>query len=281
VTTPTIRGPAARTHVVRFDARGRDLRPPAPGPTVLNDEPGTNLTDDSFVAALCMRLLDGTRRPSGRAARVPDRGDVCHAVAGLEAGSGAQIAIDPEAVDRACAMRRHIGSDGMAPERAYQDIPPEVRGAFRVASRMVVVAGPGVARLAVSSGSSGPSRPRCTTMRATWPWSAAPATRHHRGALTITGRGAASVRRPGKLLVRRTKPYKERVAERAVRRDGKCPDDAMTSKMARLAPTCARSTGALRPETLGRRGGRYLIRMGMVAIPADDVRDGAVPELGA
>jgi hypothetical protein len=46
---------------------------------------------------------------------------------GWQEGAGAQVAIEPAAVERAMCDAQHIGSlDGVAPERAHQDIPPSV-----------------------------------------------------------------------------------------------------------------------------------------------------------
>jgi hypothetical protein len=121
--------PKARTHVVRFELAAETFALLRQARTVLNDEHGTNLTDDSFVTALCNAVLDSTPQAelTGRA-KFQIAVTVCqHCRRGWQEGSGAQIPINPEAVDRAMCDAQHIGSiDGPAPERAYQDIPPSV-----------------------------------------------------------------------------------------------------------------------------------------------------------
>src|SRR5512144_2601835 len=121
--------PAARTHVVRFElsadtfARMRDAR------RVLDDEHGTNLADDDFVAALCSAVLDEapSAEPGGRA-RYQIAMTVCERCRrGWQDGAGARVAVDAAAVDRALCDAQHLGSlDGDEPERARQDIPPSV-----------------------------------------------------------------------------------------------------------------------------------------------------------
>jgi hypothetical protein len=96
---------------------------------VLDDEHGTNRSDDAFVAALCHAVLDGAPQsePAGRA-KFQIAVTVCQRCRqGWQHGGGARIPIDTPAVDRAMCDAQHIGSiDGAAPERAHQDIPPSV-----------------------------------------------------------------------------------------------------------------------------------------------------------
>src|SRR5213078_1786111 len=96
---------------------------------VLDNEHGTNLPDDAFVATLCHAVLDRApaTEPTGRA-KFQIALTVCQRCRqGWQEGAGAQIPIDPAAVDRAMCDAQHIGSiDGPASERAYQDIAPSV-----------------------------------------------------------------------------------------------------------------------------------------------------------
>src|SRR5262249_45256681 len=61
--------PAARTHVVRFELSAETFALLRQGRQVLDDEHGTNLTDDAFVAALCSAVLEDApvTEPTGRA----------------------------------------------------------------------------------------------------------------------------------------------------------------------------------------------------------------------
>ncbi|TMQ11813.1 MAG: HNH endonuclease [Deltaproteobacteria bacterium] len=119
--------PKARTHVVRFELAAETFALLRQTRTLLDDEHGSNLADDAFVAALCNSVLDGapTAEPSGRA-KFQIALTVCQRCRrAWQEGAGAQVAIDPETIDRAMCDAQHIGSiDGPAPERAYQDIPP-------------------------------------------------------------------------------------------------------------------------------------------------------------
>jgi hypothetical protein len=121
--------PAARNHVVRFELAADTFALLRQARQTLDGEHGTNLSDDAFVAALCSAVLDGapTTEPTGRA-RFQIAVTVCQRCRqGWQEGAGAQVAITPDAVDRAMCDAQHIGSiDGPAPERAYQDIPPSV-----------------------------------------------------------------------------------------------------------------------------------------------------------
>jgi hypothetical protein len=121
--------PEARTHVVRFELSAETFALLRQARTVLDDEHGTNLPDDAFVAALCGGVLDGARggEPTGRA-KFQIAVTVCQRCRqGWQEGAGARVAIDAAAVDRALCDAQHIGSiDGDEPERAHQDIPPSV-----------------------------------------------------------------------------------------------------------------------------------------------------------
>src|SRR5215510_3392276 len=121
--------PKARRHVVRFELSAETFALLRQARTVLDDEHGTNLPDDAFIAALCNAVLDGSPKaePSGRA-KFQIAMTVCERCRqGWQEGAGAQITVAPAAVDRAMCDAQHIGSiDGPEPERAYQDIPPAV-----------------------------------------------------------------------------------------------------------------------------------------------------------
>src|SRR5215468_2339658 len=121
--------PAARTHVVRFELSAETFALLRQVRTVLDDEHGTNLPEDAFIAALCNAVLGGAPQvePTGRA-KFQIAMTVCERCRqGWQEGAGAQIAVAPAAVDRALCDAQHIGSiDGTEPERAYQDIPPSV-----------------------------------------------------------------------------------------------------------------------------------------------------------
>jgi hypothetical protein len=121
--------PKVRPRVVRFELAAETFALLRQARLVLDDERGTHLSDDGFVAALCNGVLDDAPagEPTGRA-KFQIAVTVCQRCRrGWQQGAGAQIAIDPESVDRAMCDAQHIGSiDGSGPERAYQDIPPSV-----------------------------------------------------------------------------------------------------------------------------------------------------------
>jgi hypothetical protein len=121
--------PTARTHVVRFELSAETFALLRQARSTLDDEHGTNLADDAFVAALCSAVLDDTptTEPTGRA-RFQIALTVCQRCRrGWQEGAGVQVAVSPAAVDRAMCDAQHIGSiDGSGPERAYQDIPPSI-----------------------------------------------------------------------------------------------------------------------------------------------------------
>jgi hypothetical protein len=119
--------PQAHTHVVRFELAAETFALLRQARTVLDGEHGTNLSDDAFVAALCSAALDGamTSEIAGRA-KYQIAVTVCRRCRqGWQEGAGAQIAIEPAAIDRPMCDAQHIGSiDTAVPERAYQEIPP-------------------------------------------------------------------------------------------------------------------------------------------------------------
>jgi hypothetical protein len=121
--------PEVRMRVVRFELSAETFAVLRQVRTALDDEHGTNLADDDFVAALCHAVLEGTgsAEPTGRA-KFQIAVTVCERCRqGWQEGAGAQIAIGPAAVGRAMCDAQHIGSlDGADPERAHQDIPPSV-----------------------------------------------------------------------------------------------------------------------------------------------------------
>ncbi|HEX7839809.1 MAG TPA: HNH endonuclease signature motif containing protein [Kofleriaceae bacterium] len=121
--------PEARTHVVRFELSAQTFALLRQARAAANDEHGTNLPDDAFVATLCNAVLDGAPQaePTGRA-KFQIAVTVCERCRqGWQEGAGTQIAVGAATVDRAMCDAQHIGSlDGAEPERAYQDIPPSV-----------------------------------------------------------------------------------------------------------------------------------------------------------
>ncbi len=119
--------PQARTHIVRFELAAETFARLRQARAVLDDEHGTNLSDDGLVAALCSAILDGaTSTETAGRAKYQIAVTVCQRCRqGWQAGAGAQVAIEPAAIDRAMCDAQHIGSiDSTVPERAYQDIPP-------------------------------------------------------------------------------------------------------------------------------------------------------------
>ena len=121
--------PQARTHVVRFELAAETFALLRQARTALDDEHGTNLADDGFLSALCSAVLDDAEpaEATGRA-KFQIAVTVCQRCRqGWQEGAGAQVAIEPDAVDRAMCDAEHIGSiEGAVPERAHQDIPPSI-----------------------------------------------------------------------------------------------------------------------------------------------------------
>jgi HNH endonuclease len=121
--------PQPRPQMVRFELTPESFALLRQARTVLDDEHGTNLSEDALVAALCNAVLDG-----GSAAETTGRAKFQIAVTvcercgkGWQEGGGVQVPIGQDAIDRALCDAQHIGSlDGDAPERAYQDIPPAI-----------------------------------------------------------------------------------------------------------------------------------------------------------
>ncbi|HMG57881.1 MAG TPA: HNH endonuclease signature motif containing protein, partial [Kofleriaceae bacterium] len=119
--------PRARMHAVRFELSAETFARLRQTRAVLDDEHGTNLDDDAFIASLCGAVLHGAPRtePSSRA-KFQIAVTVCQRCRrGWQDGAGARVAIDDTAVALAMCDAQHIGpTDGAAPERAHQDIPP-------------------------------------------------------------------------------------------------------------------------------------------------------------
>ena len=121
--------PEVRARVVRFELSAETFALLRQARLVLDDEHGSHLSDEEFLAALSNAVLDGTptTETTGRAkfqiaVTVCER---CHQ--GFQDGAGAKIAIGPAAVERAECDAQHIGSiDGSTPARAHQEVPPNV-----------------------------------------------------------------------------------------------------------------------------------------------------------
>ena len=96
---------------------------------ILNDEHGSHLSNDEFVATLCGAILDrgDSSEPTGRA-RFQIALTVCkRCQQGWQEGAGVQVAVDASTVERARCDAQEIGSiDGAEPERAHQDVPPSM-----------------------------------------------------------------------------------------------------------------------------------------------------------
>jgi hypothetical protein len=194
--------PQARTHVVRLELAAETFALLRQVRTVLDDEHGTNLADDEFVAALCSAVLDGasSTETTGRA-KYQIAVTVCQRCRqGWQEGAGAQVAIEPAAVDRAMCDAQHLGSiDGSAPDRAHQDIPPSTaRLVWRRDGGRCRVPGCRSARgleihhlVHRADGGSHEASNLCLLCSACH-------LAHHRGALAITGTAdQLEVRRPG------------------------------------------------------------------------------------
>ena len=194
--------PQARTHVVRFELAAGTFALLRQARVVLDDEHGMNLSDDGFVATLCSAVLDDamSAETTGRA-KYQIAVTVCQRCRqGWQEGAGAQVAIEPAAIDRAMCDAQHIGSiDGAVPERASQDIPPStVRLVWRRDGGRCRVPGCRSARgleihhlVHRADGGSHEASNLCLLCSACH-------LAHHRGALTITGTAdQLEVRRPG------------------------------------------------------------------------------------
>ena len=194
--------PQARTHVVRFELAVETFALLRQARTVLDDEHGTNLSDDGFVATLCSAVLDDatSAETTGRA-KYQIAVTVCRRCRqGWQEGAGAQVAIEAAAIDRAMCDAQHIGSiDSAVPERAYQDIlPSTVRLVWRRDGGRCRVPGCRSARgleihhlVHRADGGSHEASNLCLLCSACH-------LAHHRGALTIAGTAdQLEVRRPG------------------------------------------------------------------------------------
>lgn len=194
--------PQARTHVIRFELAAETFALLRQARTVLDDEHGTNLSDDGFVATLCSAVLDGATgtETTGRA-KYQIAMTVCQRCRqGWQEGGGTQVAIEAAAIDRAMCDAQHIGSiDSIIPERAYQDIPPSTaRLVWRRDGGRCRVLGCRSARgleihhlVHRADGGNHDASNLCLLCSACH-------LAHHRGALTITGTAdQLEVRRPG------------------------------------------------------------------------------------
>jgi HNH endonuclease/RuvA, C-terminal domain len=121
--------PEVRVRVVRFELSAETFALMRQARVALDDEHGSHLSDDEFIAALSNAVLDGTptTETTGRA-KFQIAVTVCERCRqGWQDGAGTKIAIGPAAVERAVCDAQHIGSiDGATPERAHQDVPPSV-----------------------------------------------------------------------------------------------------------------------------------------------------------
>ena len=151
--------PEVRAHLVRFELSPETFAALRQARAILDDEHGSNLDDDAFVATLAGVVLDGPSSPArgggsshgsdgsgdSDASTASSDGDrVSDAAApsgrarfqiavtlcerckqGWQHGAGAKIPIGPEAVVRAECDAQHLGSlEAEVPARAYQDISP-------------------------------------------------------------------------------------------------------------------------------------------------------------
>jgi hypothetical protein len=121
--------PEVRVHVARFELSAETFAFMRQARVVLDDEHGSHLSDDEFIAALSNAVLDGAQatEPTGRA-KFQIAVTVCERCRqGWQDGAGAKIAVNSAAVERAMCDAQHIGSiEGATPERAHQDVPPSV-----------------------------------------------------------------------------------------------------------------------------------------------------------
>ncbi len=121
--------PEARVRVVRFELSAETFALMRQARVVLDDEHGSHLSDDEFMAALSNAVQGGSPRTetTGRA-KFQIAVTVCERCQqGWQDGAGTKIAIGPAAVERAECDAQHIGSiDSATPERAHQDVSPSV-----------------------------------------------------------------------------------------------------------------------------------------------------------
>ncbi len=121
--------PEVRVRVVRFELSAETFALMRQARVVLDDEHGSHLSDDEFMAALSNMVQGGSPRTktTGRA-KFQIAVTVCdHCRQGWQDGAGAKIAIGSAAVERAACDAQHIGSiDSGTPERAHQDVSPSV-----------------------------------------------------------------------------------------------------------------------------------------------------------
>jgi hypothetical protein len=103
--------PEPQTHVVRFELSAETYALLRQTRVVLDDEHGTNLSEDAFVAAMCSAVLDGapSAEHTGRA-KFQIAMTVCERCRkGWQDGAGAQIVVEDAAVERALCDAQHIG----------------------------------------------------------------------------------------------------------------------------------------------------------------------------
>ena len=121
--------PQLRARVVRFELSPETFATLRQAHQLLEEEHGSRLSDDELVARLCGAVLEEapTAEHTGRA-KFQIAVTICERCRqGWQEGAGATIAVGPAAVERAYCDAQHIGSlDGVAPERAYQDVSPSV-----------------------------------------------------------------------------------------------------------------------------------------------------------
>ncbi|HSR97621.1 MAG TPA: HNH endonuclease signature motif containing protein, partial [Kofleriaceae bacterium] len=242
--------PEPQTHVVRFELSAETYALLRQTRVVLDDEHGTNLSEDAFVTALCSAVLDGapTGEPTGRA-KFQIAMTVCERCRkGWQEGAGAQIVVEDAAVERALCNAQHLGSiDGAAPERAHQDIPPSVQRFVwhRDGGRCRVDGCRSARGLEIhhlvhraDGGTHEPSNVAllCSSCHAA----------HHRGALTVTGTADQLViHRPGQLVSTARVPVADESAHVGVRASASSSDRAPASSAAdRSTPVGARTAAA-------------------------------------
>jgi hypothetical protein len=121
--------PTVRTRMMQFEVAAGTSALVRQAREILDEEHGRRLSDDEFIAAMCGAVLDrgGEDEPNGRA-KFQIALTVCkRCQQGWQEGAGAQVAVDASTVERAFCDAQEIGSiDGEVPERAHQDVAPNV-----------------------------------------------------------------------------------------------------------------------------------------------------------
>ncbi|HEX3476147.1 MAG TPA: hypothetical protein VHT91_14075 [Kofleriaceae bacterium] len=124
--------PQARSHVVRFELAAATFALLRQARTVLDDEHGTNLSDDGFVATLCSAVLDGatSTETTGRA-KYQIAVTVCQRCRqGWQEGAGAQVAIEPWRSTAPCATPSTLDRSTIASPSARIRTSPRVPRAW-------------------------------------------------------------------------------------------------------------------------------------------------------